>query len=119
MSAMKFDPARLPASDEMGFFMHPDVPGETESDNVAIMLRKMGFEHVAALMSYDEPDLYEEWIENEKGTAVLRWVPIPPTGDGWTLVAKFDTEYGPCALFVRAVTHTPDGSSVLDLEATR
>jgi len=103
MIRMKFDPARLPAPDEMGFFMHPDVPGEAESDNVAIMLHKMGFEHVAALMSYDEPDLYGEWIENEKGTAVLRWVPIPPNGDGWIFVAKFDTEYGPCALFVRAI----------------
>ena len=113
MPTMKFELARLPVPDERGFFMHPDVPGEAKSTDSVIMLHKMGFEHIAVLMCYDEPDLYEEWIENEKGTAVLRWVPIPPTGDGWTLVAKFDTEYGPCALFVRAVTPGIDGKEGL------
>ena len=29
-----FEPEKLPAPDEMGFFFHPDIPGEDESDDV-------------------------------------------------------------------------------------
>lgn len=99
-----FEPEKLPAPDEMGFFFHPDIPGEEESDDVKALCRAMGFQTWIVFMEYDEPDLYDEWHESEELTAVLRWVPMPPAGDGWIIVAKFDTEDGPCALFVRPVS---------------
>lgn len=99
-----FEPEKLPAPDEMGFFFHPDIPGEEESDDVKALFRAMGFEAAAVFMSDDEPDLYDEWNETEELTAALRWVPMPPNGDGWIIVAKFDTEDGPCAMFVRPVS---------------
>ena len=35
-----FEPAKLPAPDEYGYFFHPAIPGEAESDDVMAMLRE-------------------------------------------------------------------------------
>lgn len=96
-----FDPAKLPAPNDMGFFCHPDIPGEDESDDVAALCLKMGFAISAVDMDSDAPELSDAWHENEDMTAPARWIPTPPAGGGWVLVAKFDTEDGPCAIFVR------------------
>lgn len=111
MSIAKFDPARLPAPDEIGFFMHPDVPGDDESDDVATMIREMGFEF--SLVDFDsdgdEDDVHAWWfahdgLTNEDMKSCMdRWNPTPPDGEGWILVSKHDTEDGPHALFVRPV----------------
>ena len=111
MSTMKFDPARLPAPDEMGFFMHPDVPGEDESDDIATMIFEMGFE--LSLVDFDsdgdEGDVQSWWfshdgLTNENMKSIMeRWIPTPPSGDGWILVSKHDTEDGPSALFIRDI----------------
>lgn len=50
MTTTKFDPMRLPEPDSLGFFMHPDVPGEEEDDDVAAMFS------VAALVREMEDD---------------------------------------------------------------
>ena len=53
MNATKFDPARLPEPDSLGFFMHPDVPGEKEDDDVAALLDAMGFKFSVVSFTYD------------------------------------------------------------------
>lgn len=106
MDTNKFDPARLPEPDSLGFFTHPDVPGEEEDGDVAAMLCEMGFEFstVGFDMDADENDA-DAWFSdptaNEAKAIMARWRPTNPLGDGWILVAKFDTDDGPCALFVR------------------
>lgn len=96
-----FEPAKLPAPDDMGFFCHPDVPGEEESDDVKALCLAFGFDATAVAMEYDAPELADAWIKAEDMTAPTRWTPTPPKGDGWILVAKYDTEDGPHAMFVR------------------
>ena len=109
MTTTKFDPMRLPEPDSMGFFMHPDVPGEEEDDDVAAMLHEMGFEFstVCFEIEADENDA-DAWFcgdlaSNEAQAIMVRWQPTNPPGDGWILVSKYDTEDGPQALFVRPV----------------
>lgn len=97
-----FDVAKLPAPDEMGFFIHPDVPGTDEGHNSAALCEDLGYVSAAVFMEDDAPEeLFEAWSEQEDQSSPARWMPTPPKGDGWILVAKFDTESGPCAMFVK------------------
>jgi hypothetical protein len=98
-----FEPEKLPAPDEAGFFFHPDIPGESEDDDVSQLCREQGYEAAAVSMDADAPDLADCYFENEDGDAVNRWQPTGPVGGGWQIVAKYDTEDGPCAMFVRPI----------------
>jgi hypothetical protein len=96
-----FEEIRTPTPDEYGFFCHPDVPGEEESDDVRALCNALGFDAAAVDMESDAPELSDSWHENDDMTAPTRWTPTPPAGYGWILVAKYDTEDGPGAMFVR------------------
>ena len=37
----------------------------------------------------------------EMKSIMERWIPTPPSGDGWILAGKFDCDDGPHALFVK------------------
>ena len=99
-----FEPENLPSPDEMGFFIHPDVPGEDESDDVKALCLGLGFDAAGVSMESDAPELSDAWHWDEDMTAATRWTPTPPDGEGWQLVAKYDTEDGPRAMFVRPNT---------------
>lgn len=100
-----FEPTRLPPPDEDGYFAHPDIPGVEESDDVLALCRDLGYAGRVVDFEYDAgEDLIDDYYEREDVTAMARWTPTPPAGDGWLLVAKFDTEGGPCAFFVRPLT---------------
>lgn len=100
-----FDPEKLPPPDESGYFIHPDIPGEEESDDVRALCRDLGYDVAVVEFEYDAGDpLHHDYYEREDETAVGRWTPTPPAGDGWTLVAKYDADGGPCAFFVRPLT---------------
>ena len=110
MNATKFDPARLPEPDSLGFFIHPDVPGEEEDDDVAALLDAMGFKSSFVSFAYDgkdeDADLWffkgDPLSSEEMKSIMARWTPTPPSSEGWILAGKFDCEDGPHALFVRA-----------------
>lgn len=97
-----FERNKLPQPDEMGFFFHPDIPGEEESDNVEALCKELGFDAAVVAMDDDNEQLSSAWQDGDL-MAAINWVPTPPKGDGWILVAKADTEDGPCAMFVRPV----------------
>ena len=98
---MLFDQERMPAPDEYGYFFHPDIPGEDEGDDIRAMLRDLGYSAAVVEFEYDATDkLHDDYYEREDQTAVGRWTPSAPDGDGWMLVAKYETEDGPQALFV-------------------
>ena len=96
-----FEPEKLPAPDEYGLFFHPDIPGKDEGDDIRALCRDLGFDVGVLSMEYDAPALVDECMESEDMAAATRWKPTPPDGDGWMLVAKYDTEDGPYAMFVR------------------
>jgi len=96
-----FDPIKLPLPDAMGFFFHPDIPGDDESDDVRALCKSIGFDVAVVDMEGDNELLSDAWHEDEDLTAPARWTPTPPNGEGWSLVAKYDTEDGPYAMFVR------------------
>ena len=110
MTAQKFDPSKLPEPDEFGFFAHPDIPGEEESDDWRAMLGAMGFQASIVDFEYDaaEGDV-DRWFNScetglsiaEMREIIINWKPTIPPGDGWILASKFDTESGPFALFVK------------------
>ena len=109
MNATKFDPARLPEPDSLGFFMHPDVPGEEEDDDVSALLDAMGFKFSFVSFAYDGKDEdVDLWFFNcdllseEMKSIMARWSPTPPSSEGWILAGKFDHDDGPHALFVKS-----------------
>ncbi len=96
-----FAPERLPQPDEMGFFCHPDVPEDEEAD-LRPLIAALGYETAFVGMDDDAPeDVVDAWYEEQDMSAPNRWSPTPPNGDGWRLTAKYDTESGPYAMFVR------------------
>ena len=115
MDINKFDPARLPDPDTLGFFVHPDVPGEDESDDAPALLDAMGFKFSVIGFLYDgNEDDVDTWFfgnttADEMKEIMMRWKPISPSGDGWILAAKYDTEDGPYALFVCPTQPTEGG----------
>lgn len=102
METELFHPSRLPAPDEMGFFVHPDVPGEDESDDVAGMLAALGYEWSIVDFADDATGgQVDMWYASMSRDIVIQWTPSHPPGEGWILAAKTDTENGLVALFVR------------------
>lgn len=111
MTSEKFDPSRLPEPDELGFFAHPDIPGNEESDDVAALLGAMGFQFRTVEFELDADDSdVDLWFmpaasatTSDMKAIIERWTPTVPSGDGWILVSKFDTDSGPFALFVKPI----------------
>ncbi|MGC1549865.1 MAG: hypothetical protein WA777_15190 [Rhodanobacter sp.] len=103
-----FDPARLPARDKNGFTYHPDLDGDRwqldameEYLDVA-KFRAAGFETASIDFEFDATsELVDSWIESGEPDCSA-WNPSTPKGDGWLLIAIYDTEDGPIALYVRA-----------------
>ena len=67
--------------------------------NLGYDLAKVAFEDDASL------DLLTAYFEEADPTAVSRWSPTAPAGSDWLLVAKYDTEDGPWALFVQKIVN--------------
>ena len=94
-----FDPARLPPPDDMGMFYHPDIPHDHDNDPedcsvIAEQLKQRGWE---LSVQVGDDFVNEETCEYD----MAKWEPPAPAGESWQLVAKYDTEDGPAAMFVR------------------
>lgn len=93
-----FDPTKTPKQDEAGTIWHPDMdavlPCEDSTFEQAVKAAKaLGFEIKFVA--------FEDQAEDEDDAETL-WDPNPPDGDGWSLVAKFNTvECDYYAAFVR------------------
>lgn len=107
--AMLFDPARLPARDADGHVFHPDLELErwehpdlgeeyfsTDAFNAA------GWEARWVELEYDVDDDHPAYINWQEGSIdYSAWNPSAPEGEGWLLVAVYDSESSPAAMFVR------------------
>lgn len=97
-----FEPKNLPPPDENGFFLHPDIPDTEEGESLRARCAALGFDCSFVSLDADAPEeLVDAYFEEALTDAAARWTPTPPAGEGWQLVAKFDHEDGPYAMFVR------------------
>lgn len=103
-----FDRARQPARDGDGYTMHPDLDdlfqdGADACDELFLDLDKLhaaGFVADYTLLCNDVPDDHPAYIEYfDKGGCAKDWHPAA-ADPKWQLVAIYDTEDGPAAMFV-------------------
>lgn len=102
---------RMPARDEDGSVVHPDLEllmvdppvGDDEQYIDADKVREAGYEAAYVTMDAqlaEEHPAYHRYFELGHGD-FSGWEPEPPAGDGWRMVAAYDTDDGPAAMFVR------------------
>jgi hypothetical protein len=94
-----FELDRMPKADELGFFVHPDVPEHEDIEMTRVELARAGWE--MCLDTAGDALYIEEGELDYDPVKTNAWIPVPDAGDGWLLVAVYDTEEGPYALFVR------------------
>lgn len=100
-----FNPDAQPYRDHFGFTSHPDLALFTADDggpNRPALL-DAGFVLETVALGDDHPGLLEGYLEGDE-FAIRRWDPTPPEGDGWQLVAVYDTESDPLAVFVQRLS---------------
>lgn len=85
--------------DDMGCGYHPALPTLDEGMNPKQFFEALGIQ-LAGSMADGEMDMdaYDAMVE---ATDYNVWTPETPAGDGWVLVAIFDTEDGPAAWWIR------------------
>lgn len=97
-----FEPANLPPPDENGFFLHPDIPDTEEGESLRERCAALGFDCSFVCMDADAPQgLTDAYFEGTQQDAAAHWSPTPPAGEDWRLVAKFEHEDGPYAMYVK------------------
>lgn len=97
-----FDLKQLPEPDDCGQFWHPDIPDDEGMTFAAFreFCLQNGFDAICIeLEDSDQEDAVKQYFEDGDPDAMKVWNPTAP--DGWGLIAKFDTEDGPVAWFVR------------------
>lgn len=87
-----------------GEYHHPDMPlfYEGEEANYKAWLAAQGLSMQMVWMESDAPALADRHMEGDGDpSAVTDWQPNSPDGEGWFVLAIFDTEDGPVAHFAR------------------
>ncbi len=105
-----FDPARMPARED-GWAHHPDIDNMlaegADGEDLPIdeaKVKAAGFELTYRSMAADVLDshpAHQEYWDDGRGCSL--WEPVAPEGIDWQLVAIYDTDEGPYALFARPV----------------
>lgn len=93
------------ARDKDGIGYHPALPDFDESVKCAEFFASLGIELKCGMAENEmDSDAYEAMTENgltDEGDNYNAWTPKRPDGDGWNLVAVFDTEDGPACWWMR------------------
>ena len=98
---------RTPNRDEYGCFYHPDIPSwdDEREESIAPLLKAQGFDLQCVTGDFSDEAMEEG---GERYWQEMRsWNP-EPNGDGWRLVAIYDTEDGPYAMFVKPLAQASD-----------
>lgn len=86
--------------DEEGYWVHPALCGlEADvpfTDGPAVV----GMEWRFVRLDRDNDTIAGRYFESNDPD-VSDWTPTPPEGEGWMLIAIYDTETVPCAAFAR------------------
>lgn len=94
---------------EDGFWLHSALNNLPENTLIEDLPASEGMKFLYVEFFDDAPsdlrDLYDEATGMSATTdyrdVVRQWDPKTPTGEGWFLVAIYDTEDGPCSCFGR------------------
>lgn len=112
-----FAPERL-GERRHGWVVHPDLPEFEKGEHYAYKLALMGFDCRLVTMEND-PAVSQEMRDDyfvRNSCDISNWNPSTPVGEDWLVAAIYDSEEGPCALYVRAVglyaCHTLDLSAI-------
>ena len=91
---------KLSPPDRNGFFIHPDIPDDVLAWEG--FFEENGFATALVKFTEDAP-LQDAFFRSilRSYASVADWTPTPPQGEGWQLVARYDTEKGPMSLFAR------------------
>jgi len=94
---------------------HPDLPlfddGDQESWDNWLLAHRLDVMRVWMEDDAKDLDSYRKFLAGDPAGALSAWQPCKPDGDqSWFLLAVFHGEEGPCAYFVRSVSHFSDGS---------
>lgn len=91
--------------DKDGIGYHPALPDFDEGVKCADFFSALGIELKCGMAENEmDSDAYEAMTENgltEDGDNYNAWTPARPEGEGWNLVAVFDTEDGPACWWMR------------------
>lgn len=87
--------------DDIGHWYHPHLPDCDEGVHYGDLLAVFGMEVATVAMEGDATEEVAERYFEQGGPDCSDWTPTPPEGEGWTLLAIFDTEDGPHAMFAR------------------
>lgn len=105
-----FDPSRMPERDSDGWQWHPDLDDphwqhpELEEYLNPEAFTAAGLETTQVTMEGDvseDHSAYQAWIND--GSDFSMWEPSKPAGKGWRLIAIYDSENSPVALYVREI----------------
>ncbi len=87
--------------DDIGHWYHPHLPDCDEGVSYGDLLAVFGMEVACVAMEGDAAEEVAERYFDQGGPDCSDWTPTPPKGEGWVLLAIFDTEDGPYAMFAR------------------
>ena len=91
--------------DENGFWDHPGIPWDEVPEDTSVLpfLEKWGYKGCFAQLEFDAPaEIADRYFDSGDADCSF-WNPTPPDGDGWFLAAIYDTEEGPCAMFLKPI----------------
>lgn len=109
------EPEKFSTPDRNGFFIHPDIPDDVLAWEG--FFEENGFATALVKFVEDAPaPLQDAFFKSllRSCASVADWTPTPPDGEGRQLVARYDTEKGPMALFARpaptasSISYTPN-----------
>jgi len=94
--------------DNQGMWLHPAFPWDDckEGEDVSLHAKKWGYESKFVWMEYDASDEINERYCESNDPDCSYWTPTTPVGYGWILGAIYDTEDGPCALYLKPPTQS-------------
>lgn len=90
--------------DAAGWYEHPDLPEFEPGDTASFQawLDLQGLVVMRVWMESNNPDLAARYSDGEGDpTAMIDWNPTPPKGDGWFLLAIYESDDGPHAYYAR------------------
>ena len=101
--------------DQQGFAEHSELPLLDEGMKPRAFFAALGVEMKHTMADDDlSMDEYDAMSDAENWSA---WIPRPPIGDAWNLVAIFDTEDGPAAWWARALKESREASPQAQADA--
>ena len=86
--------------DEHGYWLHPDLEDIPVDTPLGEHPAAEGMELAFRLLHPDEGEVADRYFR-QGAIDISAWEPAPPAGDGWFIVAIYDTEEGACCAFAR------------------